>query len=100
MFSVFPDYQKNLDANFQYEFCSAFSKFILKQNKEGFELQKIFSESEIKFLNAILENQYVAFCVEAEILNELIIKFDSILNLDYFMPFVISNLKDESVVNE
>ena len=100
VFSIFPDYQKNLDANFQYEFCSAFSKFILKQNKEGFEVGKIFSESEIKLLNAILENQYVAFCVEAEILNELIIKFDSILNLDYFMPFVISNLKDESVVNE
>ena len=100
VFSLFTDSQKNLDANFQYEFCSAFSKFILKQNKEGVELQKIFSESEIKLLNAILENQYVAFCVEAEILNELIIKFDAILNLDYFMPFVISNLKDESVVNE
>ena len=100
VFSLFPDYQKKLDANFQYEFCNAFTKFILKQNKEGFDITKIFSDSEIQIINSILENNYFAFCVESEILNELLTKFNVILNLDYFMPFVISNLKVESVVNE
>ena len=100
VFSVFPDYQKNLDANFQYEFCNAFTKFVLKQNKEGFDITKIFSDSEIQIINLILENHYFAFCLESETLIELSEKFNAILNLDYFIPFVISNLKDESVVNE
>ena len=78
-----------------------FSKtFFIEPLRYLVDISKIFSTSEINIINLILGNPYAAFCVEAEILNELIIKFDSILNLDYFMPFVISNLKDESVVNE
>ena len=100
VFSVFPDYQKNLDANFQYEFCNAFTKFVLKQNKEGFDITKIFSDSEIQIINLILENHYFAFCLESETLIELSEKFNAILNLDYFIPFVISNLKVESDNNE
>lgn len=100
VFSLFSDFQKNEVSNFQYEFCSAFTKFILKQNKEGFDITKIFSDSEIQIINLILENHYFAFCLESETLIELSEKFNVILNLDYFIPFVISNLKDESVVNE
>ena len=72
----------------------------MKQNKEGFDITKIFSDSEIQIINLILENHYFAFCLESETLIELSEKFNAILNLDYFIPFVISNLKDESVVNE
>ena len=100
VFSLFPDYQKNEVANYQYEFCNSFTSFILKYYKEGFDISKIFSTSEINIINLILENPYAAFCVETEMLNELLIKFKIILNFDYFMPFVISNLKCESVENE
>lgn len=100
VFSLFPDYQKNEVANYQYEFCNSFTSFILKYYKEGFDISKIFSTSEINIINLILENPYAAFCVETEMLNELLIKFKIILNSDYFMPFVISNLKCESVENE
>jgi superfamily II DNA or RNA helicase len=40
------------------------------------------------------------FCSRAKEAQELSEKFNAILNLDYFIPFVISNLKDESDNNE
>ncbi len=91
-----PDTEKLFDVTLQYEFINYFSKFTLKQLKEGFELSYFFTSSELELYNKILENNYYAFCVDLDFINTFIDKVKIILSLDYSTSLIISNLKIES----
>ena len=96
IYSNIPEEYQNEDINIQYEFINNFSKFTLKQIKEGFDIEKIFSTSELEMYNKILENNYFAFCVDLNFLKNFLDKTNIILNFDYSTSLIISNLKVES----
>jgi hypothetical protein len=69
IYSILPNSKKDFDVSTQYEFLNSFSSFMLKQMKEGFDVSKIFSPLEMEIYNKILENNYFAFCIDLNYLN-------------------------------
>ena len=100
IYSILPNSKKEFDVSIQYEFLNSFSNFMLKQMKEGFDVSKIFSPLEMKIYNKILENNYFAFCIDLNYLNNLLNKMNIYLNLTCPLNLFFSNLKVESDNNE
>lgn len=100
IYSILANSKKEFDVSIQYEFLNSFSNFMLKQMKEGFDVSKIFSPLEMKIYNKILENNYFAFCIDLNYLNNLLDKMNIYLNLTCPLNLIFSNLKVESDNNE
>ena len=95
-----PSLQKSSDIEIQYEFVNSFSDFMLKQIKEGFDIEEIFSPLEFEVINKIIENNYFAFCVDVNFLKSILDKINLFLSLECPTELVLSNLKVESGEHE
>lgn len=95
-----PSLEKSSDIEIQYEFVNSFSDFMLKQIKEGFDIEEIFSPLEFEVINKIIENNYFAFCVDVNFLKSILDKINLFLSLECPTELVLSNLKVESGEHE
>jgi hypothetical protein len=95
-----PSLEKSSDVEIQYEFVNSFSDFMLKQIKEGFDIEEIFSPLEFEVINKIIENNYFAFCVDVNFLKSILDKINLFLSLECPIELVLSNLKVESGEHE
>ena len=95
-----PSLEKSSDIEIQYEFVNSFSDFMVKQIKEGFDIEEIFSPLEFEVINKIIENNYFAFCVDVNFLKSILDKINLFLSLECPTELVLSNLKVESGEHE
>ncbi len=91
-----PSLEKSSDVEIQYEFVNSFSDFMLKQIKEGFDIEKIFSSLEFEVINKIIDDNYFSFCVDVKFLKNILDKINLFLTLECPIELVLSNFKVES----